>query len=69
MTGKESADIHAWCAVIRANCYTAPLTLNPSHWYFGQSLAVAALLVGLEGYGLYRTLGTQPLFAQAILDE
>jgi serine/threonine protein kinase len=39
-----------------------PLTFHPSHWYFGQSMAVVAFCVGLAAYGFYISLGGKSPF-------
>jgi hypothetical protein len=49
--------------------FSVPLTIDPSSWLFGQSLAVALAFAAIAGYGFYRSFGAQPLFARAILDE
>lgn len=47
----------------------APVTLNVSSYLFGRSLVMIAILAALAGYGFYRALGSQPLFAGAVLDD
>jgi len=39
-----------------------PLTLDPSAWYFGQSLALLLLVAGLAIYGFLGALGGRPAF-------
>jgi hypothetical protein len=39
-----------------------PLTLDTDAWYFGQSLLVLLLIVGLGTYGFLVALGDRPVF-------
>jgi len=39
-----------------------PLTLDPSAWYFGQSLSLLLLITGLGMYGFVGALGGRPAF-------
>ena len=46
-----------------------PITTNLSAWYSGIGLAGLALLLGLAGYAFHISLGGQPLFARASLED
>jgi len=46
-----------------------PITTQVSSWYFGIGLAGLVLLLGLAGYGFYTSLGGQPLFGGASLED
>jgi len=43
--------------------------IDPSAWLFGRSLLLIGLMLALVGYGFYRSLGAQPLFAAPVLDD
>jgi len=49
--------------------WQAPVTLNPSNWLFGRSLIALSCVLLIVAWGFYRALGTQPLFAAAVLDD
>jgi hypothetical protein len=46
----------------------APLTLDPSAWYFGASLTYMAALVGLAGYGAVVAVGGRS-FVKGVLGD
>jgi hypothetical protein len=48
--------------------FTAPITLDPSVWYFGRSLAVLVLIMGLAGYAFHTALGQKPALAPGLLE-
>ena len=59
----------ALCLCVERTLNLPPLTLDPSLWYFGRSLAILALVAAIAVYGFYRSLGTRALFARAVLDD
>jgi hypothetical protein len=46
-----------------------PLTFQGSAWYAGISLAGILLMAALAFYGFYTSLGSRPVFGQAVLEE
>jgi len=46
-----------------------PITLNLSAWYSGIGLAGLALLLGMAVYAFHTSLGGQPLFGRASLED
>jgi hypothetical protein len=48
---------------------SAPLTLDPSSWLFARGLLVLGLILAVAAWGFYRSLGTQPILAGAVLDD
>ena len=46
-----------------------PLTTQWSAWYSGISLAAILLMAALAFYGFYTSLGSRPVFGDAVLDE
>jgi hypothetical protein len=46
-----------------------PITTQVSAWYSGIGLVGLVLLLGLAGYGFYTSLGGQPLFGRASLED
>jgi hypothetical protein len=48
---------------------STPLTLDPSSWLFARGLLVIGLLIAIAAWGFYRSLGAQPVFAGAVLDD
>ena len=48
---------------------TSSTTLDTSRWFFAHGAITAIVLIALAGYGFFRSLGTQPLFAGAVLDD
>ena len=54
--------VMAYFTVDQLICPTGlPLTADPSSWYFGVSLAGAAVLLGLAGWGTYHSSAGRPL--------
>ncbi|HUP63854.1 MAG TPA: hypothetical protein VM557_01050, partial [Thermoanaerobaculia bacterium] len=51
--------------IIRA----APLTLDPSAWYFSRSVICLILLAAMMGYGFVASLGNKPAFRVPMLDD
>ena len=47
----------------------APLTLDPSAWYFGASLTYLLALVGLAGYGAVVSVGGRSFFKGVLGDD
>jgi len=47
----------------------APLTLDPSRWYFWQGAFVVALVLGLALWGFRNVLGKQTLLPAGALEE
>jgi hypothetical protein len=47
----------------------APLTLDPSSWLFARGLLVIGVILAIAAWGFYRSLGSQPIFAGAVLDD
>jgi hypothetical protein len=47
----------------------APLTLDPSRWYFWQGAFVVALVLGLAIWGFRNVLGKQALLPAGALEE
>jgi serine/threonine protein kinase len=47
----------------------APMTLDPSVWYFGRSLFVIALAGALAAYAFWTSLADQPAFGMALLED
>jgi hypothetical protein len=47
----------------------APLTLDPSAWYFGASLTYIVALVGLAGYGAVVAVGGRSLVKGLLGDD
>jgi predicted Ser/Thr protein kinase len=48
---------------------SAPVTLDPSIWYFGRSFFTMALMIAVAGYAFFLSLAAQPLFKLAMLEE
>lgn len=46
-----------------------PLTLDPSSWYFPDSLVPLGVLVGLAGWAAWCSLGEQPNLASLLREE
>jgi hypothetical protein len=44
-------------------------TLDPSKWFFGQSLVALLLLIGLAAFGFGRSLGSHTLFSVPVLED
>jgi hypothetical protein len=56
--------------IVFGNLLTAfPITTQVSAWYSGIGLAGLVLLLDLAGYGFYTSLGGQPLFGRASLED
>jgi hypothetical protein len=49
--------------------FEAALSLDPSSWLFSRSLVAILVLISIAAYGFYRSLGTQQVFAGAVLDD
>jgi serine/threonine-protein kinase len=47
----------------------APLTFDPSAWYFGRSFAVLLFFAAALAASAYLTLGGKPLFGRALLED
>ena len=47
----------------------APLTFDTDAWYFGRSLAVLLILLGIAVYGFWSALGEKPAFGVALPEE
>jgi hypothetical protein len=46
----------------------AVVTLDPSKWFFTDSLLLMAIPAALAVYGFYVSRGGEPLFGRAVLD-
>lgn len=46
-----------------------PITTQTSAWYFETGLTGVVLLLGLAGYAFYTSLGGQPLFGRALIED
>ena len=49
--------------------YQFPITPQLSAWYFGIGLAGVVLMLALAGYAFHTSLGGQPLFGRASLED
>lgn len=47
----------------------APLTRDPSAWYFSRSVICLILLAAMSDYGFVASLGSKPAFHVPVLDE
>ena len=56
-------------SVPRVALFDAPLTLDPSAWYFGASLTYLLALVGLAGYGAVVSVGGRSFFKGVLGDD
>jgi hypothetical protein len=48
---------------------SSPLTLDPSAWYFGSSMAVLLVVVGIAAYGFQTSVAGRPLIKDEILER
>ncbi|HET7704878.1 MAG TPA: protein kinase [Thermoanaerobaculia bacterium] len=48
---------------------TGPTTLQTSRWFFASGALMIAVVLAIGVYGFFRSLGAQPLFSGAVLDE
>ncbi|HSN67755.1 MAG TPA: hypothetical protein VLV48_00830, partial [Thermoanaerobaculia bacterium] len=46
-----------------------PITLDPTVWYFGQSLLALALVIGLAVFGFVRAMGQHAVFGAPVLED
>jgi serine/threonine protein kinase len=46
-----------------------PITMQPSSWYFGIGLTGLAILLAFAGYAFHTSLGGQPMFGRASLED
>jgi len=54
--------------VVNIMTSSAVITLDPSKWFFGDSLLLIAIPVGLAIYGFYVSRGGEPVFGSRLLD-
>jgi serine/threonine-protein kinase len=57
------------CSFAVGGLEVAPLTLDPSAWYFGASLTYLLALVGLAGYAAVVSLGGRRLFREGLFGD
>ncbi|MFZ2491020.1 MAG: serine/threonine-protein kinase [Thermoanaerobaculia bacterium] len=64
--GMVSVASFAWVVLMITR---VPLTLDPSSWHFGASLAVLGVMIGVAAVAFQRSLGGKPLFAAPVFEE